>query len=225
MITNKLATRLFATCVQVVDLQQLKDLVKDLRVKAGYEAEAKDLFDLLFNGGKPCAFEKLLIEVTGEAPIKSLSVTKFGNAYVLSMAKEGGVELQSRRCTVLINVVEGYRVPEPCVQKESSSLGAGFKVEVGEQHDLSVKGKALSKLREAISKAEKAKGKSTTAKDILSRLAPECRLGIGRYNLSIPGHEIIFNGFLGNVIVEIVDGHNFKRTVTKASDLKEAIGL
>lgn len=207
MLNAKLATRLFATDVKVVNFNQLKGLIKDLKGDAGYDAKAKDFFQLLFGKGTPCAFEKLLVEVVDASPVKSLSITKLGNNYLLSMAKESNTEFQSRSCSTLINMVERFTPTDADVEVET------------------LKGKALVKLQDAISKAEKAKGKNANVRDVLSHFAPECRLGIGRYKVGLPKHKITFNGFLGQMIVEVVDHNEFRRSVFKVTELKEALGL
>lgn len=204
-VNTKLATKLLATETIVLDFPRLKGFIKDLIGDAGYQATAQDLFDLTFPSVNRCSFEKLLIVVTGDSPVECISVTKLGPSYTLQMSKKNGSEFLSKKSTTLINMVEEY-TPEP-VQVQLDSI----------------KGKNLARLKECIDKAEKEKGRNATVKDVFRFLLPDARIGIGRYTHHTPRYELVFNGFLGQMIVEIIDWNGFKRSVTNARELRAII--
>lgn len=200
----KVTTKLLATETIVLDFPRLKGFIKDLIGDAGYDATAEDMFELMYPGVAR-SFEKLLIVVTGDSPVEYISVTKLGPSYTLQMCKKNKSEFLSKKATTLINMVEGY-TPEP-VQIQLDTI----------------KGKNLVRLKECIEKAENSKGKNATVKDVFHFLLPDTRLDIGRYHHHTPRYELIFNGFLGQMIVEIIDWNGFKRSVTNARELRAII--
>ena len=201
----KLATKILPTETIVLDFPRLKGFIKDLIGDAGYQATAGDLFDLTFPSVRRCSYEKLLIVVTGDSPVEYISVTKLGSSYTLQMSKKNGSEFVSKKCTTLINMVEEY-TPEP------------FQCQLD-----TIKGKNLVRIKECIEKAENQKGRNATVKDVFRFLLPDARMGIGRYTHHTPRYELIFNGFLGQMIVEIIDWNGFKRSVTNARELRAII--
>ena len=67
------------------------------------------------------------------------------------------------------------------------------------------------------------KGRNATVKNVLHHLLPGVKIGCGRYKHVTPNFELSFNGFLGQMIVEIVDNTGFKRSVTNARELRAII--
>ena len=200
----KLLTTILATETSVLSFQQLHGYMKDLTGEYGYKASAKDLY-VLAGGNTNAIYEKLVFHVTGPSPICAISVTKVGPTYTLQASKKNKVEYSSQSCTTLINMVESYK---PTLDEININ---------------SMKGKNLTSLLEAISKAEKERGKNATVADVFRLLMPNAKIGIGRFCHKIPNYDLYFNGFLGNVICEIVDVNGFKFTTNKARELRNTI--
>ena len=201
----KLATKILPTEIKVLDFPKLRGYIKDLIGDAGYQATAEDFFDLVYPGTCPGFYEKVLIEVNGDSPIQSLALCKLGPKYLIMASKANKTEFNSRSATTIINLVEDYKPSEESINLET------------------LKGKNYAKLLEAIEKAEKEKGRNANVKNVLHHLIPGVKIGCGRYKHVTPNYEIWFNGFLGQMIAEIIDNTGFKRSVTNARELRAII--
>lgn len=200
----KLATKILPTETIVLDFPKLRGYIKDLIGDAGYHASAQDFFDLVFPG-EAGFYEKVLIQIMGESPIQNIALCKVGPCYHIMANKANGTELVTKYSTSIINMVENYQPSQEAINLET------------------MKGKNHAKILEAIEKAEKEKGRNATVKNVLHHLLPGVKIGCGRYKHVTPNFELFFNGFLGQMIVEIVDNTGFKRSVTNARELRAII--
>lgn len=193
-----------ATEIVNLTFTQAQGLMKDLVGESGYQATAKDLFDLV-HGGRNGLYEKILFRIDGESPINYFAVTKTTGLYSLSMSKENGVQYHSSSVTKLINLIEDYQ------QQPHSVAIEGMKANNAE------------KLNACIKKATTARGKNATVKDVLCHFQPNLRLGDGRYKIELPHYTVTFSAFLTKMIVIVEDRNNFKINVVKATELLEII--
>lgn len=188
-----------------ISFQQALGLVKDLIGNAGYEATAKDLFELI-NGGRSGVYEKLVFEIKGESPISHFAVQKLGPVYTIIMAKANKAEYFTQRAKMLINLIEEYK-PSP----ETIRLDT-------------MKGKNLVELKSAIDKAVKVRGTKATVAGVLKQLHPNLKMKAGSYMVCTPSFKVAFNCVLGCVLVELEDANGFKRTVSTAAELRSILG-
>lgn len=188
-----------------ISFQQALGLVKDLVGNAGYEASAKDLFDLV-HGGRNGVYEKLVFEIKGESPISHFAIQKLGPVYTIIMAKANKAEYFTQRAKMLINLIEEFR-PSP----ESIRLDT-------------MKGKNLVELKGAIEKAVKVRGTKATVAGVLKQLHPNLKMKAGSYTVSTPMFKVTFNCVLGCVLAELEDVNGFKRTISTAAELRSILG-
>lgn len=197
-------TQTLATETNTISFQQALGLMKDLVGDAGYQATAEELFKLVA-GGRYGIYEKLVFRLT-EGPISAFSIQKLAGIYTIQMEKENRVELFSRRATTLINLIENYKSSEEEIRLDT------------------LKGKNLISLREALTKAEKERGKYAKAVDVLRHLVPNLKLKSGYYTLSTPQYQFQFTTLLGHTIVEVSDRDDFRRQLNMAKDLRDLAG-
>ncbi len=195
-----------ATQTLNLSFSMLKGFIADLIGDAGYEASAQDLLELMVPSSQIGTFEKVVVNITSdETPCINFTICKIGPVHRLSILKKNGVEFHSRSATTLINLVKNFQ-PSP----ESVKLD-------------SLKGKNLVKLQEALSKAEKAKGRHASVRDVFHFLLPDVYMGVGRYTHRIPNYDLRFNTVLRTMVVEIVDSNGFTKAVTNARELRGVI--
>lgn len=201
-MTLRKTTVSLSTRYTAITFQQALGYIKDLVGDSGYNATAKDLFDLVSSNRDNKLYEKLVFEIKGESPISHFAIQKLGNIYTLLMCKENGGELFSTKATRLINLIENYNPSVEYVQQET------------------IRTKQLHQILDAIKKAKTSRGKHATVSQVLNFLQPNLKLGVGRYVCHTPLHQVTFNAFLGNIICEVTDINDFKTTVLKAVDLE-----
>lgn len=197
-------TTTLATEINTLTYQQTLGFVKDLVGDAGYHATAKDLFTLV-HGGRNGLYEKLVFKLT-DGPISAFSVQKVGAIYTMMIEKENKVEFSSTRATTLINLIENYKPTEEEIRLDT------------------FKGKCLVSLREALTKAEKERGKHAKVSDVLRHLVPGLEMKSGRYTLNVPQFQIQFTTLLSYTIVEVTDHNDFTRQMNMAKNLRELVG-
>lgn len=197
-------TTALATETNTISYKQALGLMKDLVGDAGYRATAKDLFTLV-HGGRNGIYEKLVFKLT-EGPIRAFSIQKLGGIYTILMEKDNQVELTSMRATTLINIIENYKQSEEEIRLDT------------------FKGKCLVSLREALTKAEKERGKHAKVSEVLRHLVPGLEMKSGRYSLSTPQFQIQFVTLLGHTIVKVTDHNDFSRQMNMAKDLRDLVG-
>lgn len=204
LTTTTSTTMALATETNTISYQQVLGLMKDLVGDAGYQATAKDLFTLI-HGGRNGIYEKLVFRLT-EGPISAFSIQKLGGIYTIQIEKPNRTEMFSKRATVLINLIESYKPSEEELKLDT------------------LKGKNLISLREALTKAEKERGKYAKAVDVLRHLVPNLKLKSGYYTLSTPQYQFQFTTLLGHTIVEVSDRDDFRRQLNMAKDLRDLAG-
>ena len=204
LTTISSVTTTLATETNVVSYKQVLGLMKDLVGDAGYQATAEELFKLVA-GGRNGIYEKLVFKLT-EGPISAFSIQKLGGIYTIQIEKQSRTEMFSKRATVLINLIENYKSSEEELKLDT------------------LKGKNLISLREALSKAEKERGKHAKASDVLRHLVPNLKLKSGHYTLSTPQYQFQFTTLLGHTIVEVKDRDDFRRQLNMAKDLRDLVG-
>ena len=197
-------TMALATELTSINLKEAKALMHDLKVKGGYQATARDLFQLV-SGGRNGLYEKLVFKLES-GPITAFAVQKTGMIYIITMEKSNMVELSTQRATTLINLIEGYQPTEEEIRLDT------------------FKGKCLISLREALDRAETFRGKNAKVSDVLHFLVPGLEMKSGRYAFQTPQFRIKFLTMLGHTIVEVEDANGFSRRMNMAKNLRELVG-
>jgi len=197
-------TTALATETNTISYKQALGLMKDLVGESGYHASARDLF-MLVHGGRNGLYEKLVFKLT-EGPLTAFSIQKVGGIYTLQMEKENKSELHTIRATLLINLIENYQPTEEEVRADT------------------FKGKCLTSLKDALTKAEKERGKRAKVQDVLRHLVPGLEMKSGRYTITIPKYQLEFATLLGHTILTMTDGNGFQRQMNMAKDLRELVG-
>lgn len=200
----KTTTFTLATETTNLTFQQTLGFVKDLIGDAGYKASAKDLFTLV-SGGRNGMYEKLVFKIAS-GPIEAFAVQKVGMIYTITLLKHNGVEYHTGKATTLINLIENYKPSEQEIDLET------------------FRGKNLIKLREALNKSEKERGKHAKVQDVLRHLVPELAMKSGSYKLHTTLFTVKFVTLLGYTIAELTDSNGFTTQLNMAKDLRRLIG-
>lgn len=201
----KSSTTTLATQTNTIGFTQLRGIMLDLSGEYGKLATAKDLFQLAKGQSSSLVYEKIVYMITGESPIVAFSITKIGPVYNLQAVKDNKVEYASMSCSRLIEMVAAF---EPSAESKTIE---------GILRDNKIS------LLNAIERSVEDHGRKAVVSSVLKYLQPNMKLGTGRYVCHIQGYQVIFNGFLSCVIVEVIDHNGFKKTVTNARQLQEII--
>lgn len=201
----KSSTTALATNTTVINFTQLRGLMLDLSGEYGKLATAKDFFQLAKGSSSSLVYEKLVYLINGESPFIAFSVTKIGPVYNIQALKNNKVEYSSMSCNRLIEMVSCFELSAECKTLEG------------------VLKRNKDNLLSAIDRADEDYGKKALVSTVLKHLQPDLKIGTGRYVCHIPFHQVVFNGFLGCVIAEVIDNNGFKKTVNNARELRAII--
>lgn len=212
-------TKTLATKTHSMNLVNVQGCLKDVIGEYGFEAETKDLFDLIPYTNKEAFFSKTCITINypgGKIPkgcVDAFSITKAGSVYSLCISKENGVEYISAKVSNLYDRLE---------DAQRALDTEGYK----EQKETSdIKAKNNERLHNAIQKAKTAKGKRADMGDVIRNLYPNLRMKTGHLLLPISGNFTLkFVTIIGCVIVEVTDRNGYVQQVKKVDDLLTIIG-